>query len=76
MITRFAGGRDKSAQNAAKQRYNAKAYDQVKIFVRKGGRDTMHALAASAGLSLSEYIRHCIIKDANERGLEIVFVVL
>ena len=58
MITRYRGGRDKSAQTAAKQRYNERNYDQVKIFVRKGGREVMHTLAASAGLSLAEYIRH------------------
>lgn len=63
--------RDRSAQNAAKQRYNAKAYDQVKLCVRKGGREVVQTLAAAAGMSMAEYIRHCVIKDAKARGYDV-----
>ena len=66
----WSRGRDKAAQTAAKDRYNRKAYDQVKISVRKGGRDVIHELAAAAGLSVAEYIRHCIIADAKQRGID------
>lgn len=65
------GGRDRAAINAAKTKYNAKAYDQLKIYVRKGGRDAVQALAEAAGMSMAEYIRHCVIADAKARGYDV-----
>ena len=58
-------------KNQAKQRYNEGAYDQCKIYVRKGGRDVIQQLAAAAGMSMAEYIRHVIIKDAARRGIDV-----
>ena len=63
--------RDQYAVNAAKTRYNEKAYDQVKLYCRKGAREIIQRLAAASGLSMAEYIRHCIIKDAEGRGIDV-----
>lgn len=58
-------------KNQAKQRYNKYAYDQCKIYVRKGGRDVIQQLAEAAGMSMAEYIRHVIICDAARRGYDV-----
>lgn len=60
--------RSTEAQNRAKTRYNQKHYDQVKISVPMGVRDLIQELAESAGLSMAQYIQHCIIADARAAG--------
>ena len=45
-----------AAQNRAKSKYRAKAYDQVCIQVPKGTRDRWRALAEMEGKSLTAYI--------------------
>lgn len=45
-----------AAQNRAKSKYRAKAYDQVCIQVPKGTRDRWRALAEQEGKSLTAYI--------------------
>lgn len=40
-----------------KRRYNAKAYDEVRISVPKGEKDQWKALAEAEGLSLTAFIR-------------------
>lgn len=60
-----------AARTEAKQRYNERNYDQVKMYIAKGGRDVIQRLAAAAGMSMAEYIRHCIIKEALERGIDV-----
>ena len=69
--TRSKDGRDLAACNAAKTKYNSAHYQQVKIFVRDGGRDVIQQLAAAAGMSMAEYIRHCVIQDAQRRGIDV-----
>lgn len=44
------------AQNRAKSKYRAKAYDQVCIQIPKGTRDRWRALAEQEGKSLTAYI--------------------
>lgn len=63
--------RDKGAQTAAKARYNRKHYEQVMLRVPVGARCTVQDLADVAGLSVAEYIRHCIICDAMRRGYDV-----
>lgn len=60
--------RSTEAQNRAKTRYNRAHYDQVKISVPAGVRDLIQELAESAGLSMAQYIQHCIIADARAAG--------
>ena len=63
--------RDQYAINCAKTRYNRKTYDQVKIYVDIGGREVIQQLAAAAGQSMAAYIKSCIIRDADKRGLDV-----
>lgn len=63
--------RDQYAVNAAKTRYNRENYDQIKVYSRKGSREIIQRLAAAAGMSMTEYIKHCIIKDADSRGIDV-----
>jgi hypothetical protein len=69
--TRSKDGRSLEACNRAKQKYNERHYDQVKIYAPKGGREIIQQLAAATGMSMAEYIRHCIIADAQRRGIDV-----
>lgn len=60
-----------SARTEAKQRYNEKHYDQLKVWTPKGGREIIKQLAAAAGLSTAEYIRSLVIRDAAARGIDV-----
>lgn len=55
-----------SAQTAAKNRYNAKAYDQIPFRVPKGRREELKAIAESKGLSLNGMIALAIEKFLEE----------
>lgn len=63
--------RSTRAQTRAKSRYNRKHYEQVIIRVQLGARDTIQDLAAVSGMSVAEYIRHCIIEDAAQMGYDV-----
>ncbi len=51
------------ARKKANQKYNEKAYDQVKILVKKGEREVIKARAEELGLSLNAYINKLIHED-------------
>ncbi|MBO4867963.1 MAG: hypothetical protein J5582_15590 [Ruminococcus sp.] len=58
------------ARKKANEKYNAKAYDQVKVLVKKGEREQLKAHADSRGESLNGFInraiRETIERDINE----------
>ena len=54
------------AQKRANQKYNAKAYDQIKIVVKKGRRDEIKQYAEKCGMSLNAYVNYLIEKDMAE----------
>lgn len=60
-----------SRRTEAKQRYNETHYDQVKFWCAQGARSVIQQLAAASGMSMAEYIRHCIIADASRRGIDV-----
>ena len=51
---------------ASKNKYNAKAYDQLRVIVKKGDKDKIKAHAESLGLSLNAYINKLIEEDMNK----------
>lgn len=53
------------AQKKATAKYMAKAYDEIKIRVKKGQKAVIQAHAQSKGLSLNAYIISLIEKDMN-----------
>ena len=59
------------ARKKANQKYNEKAYDQVKIMVKKGERDIIKAYAESIGKSLNGYINDLIVSDMEKNGVEL-----
>lgn len=59
------------ARTQAKQRYNERHYDQLKIWTPKGGRAVIAQLAAASGLSTAEYIRQLVIRDADHKGIDV-----
>lgn len=53
------------AQKRANQKYNAKAYDQIKVLVKKGEREKIKKFAETKGMSLNSYIKNLIEQDMN-----------
>lgn len=50
---------------AVKNRYNAKAYDRITLFVPKGDKDRIKERASGHGESLNGYITRLIAEDMN-----------
>ena len=55
---------------AVKAKYNAKAYDQLRV-VYKGEKDKIKAYAESIGKSLNGYINDLIVSDMERNGVEL-----
>lgn len=55
------------AQKKANQKYNAKAYDQIKTVVPKGQREIIKTYAEANGESLNGYINRLIAEDMGDR---------
>lgn len=53
---------------ASKAKYNAKAYDEIKIRVHKGEKEEIKAFASSRGMSLNEFITAAIANAMNHAG--------
>ncbi len=51
------------ARKKANEKYNAKAYDQIKTLVKKGQREQIKAYAEKRGMSLNGYINKLIADD-------------
>lgn len=52
---------------ATKNAWNAKAYDQLRVIVKKGQKEQIAAHAASKGMSLNAYINALIAADMGEK---------
>lgn len=48
------------SRHKANEKYNAKAYDEIKVRVGKGQKEVIQARAAECGESLNEYIKKAI----------------
>ena len=59
------------AKKRANRKYNEKAYDQLKIIVKKGERDKIKNYAESIGKSLNGYINDLIVTDMERNGVEL-----
>ena len=59
------------AQKRANQKYNAKAYDQIKIVVKKGRRDEIKQFAEKCGMSLNAYVNY-LIENINGKNKSIM----
>ncbi len=57
------------ARKKANEKYNAKAYDQVKLLVKKGERERLKAHASKQGESLNGFINRAI-KETIDRDNE------
>lgn len=56
-----------AARKRANAKYNSKAYDQIKIIVKKGKRDEIKKLALEQNVSLNQYITRLIMDDMEEK---------
>ena len=52
---------------ASKNKYNAKAYDQLRIIVKKGEKEQIKAHAERQGLSLNGYVNKLIKDDMQKK---------
>lgn len=55
-----------NSQTRAKNKYNAKAYDSLRIVVKKGRKDVIKAHAESLGESINGFVNRAI-DEAMER---------
>lgn len=55
------------ATNKAVQKYNKKAYDDLRIRVRKGEAETIKSHAQANGESLNGYINRLIAEDMGDK---------
>lgn len=53
------------SQTVASAKYNAKAYEEIKLRVKTGQKDVIRQHAESKGLSLNGYINKLISEDMN-----------
>lgn len=56
------------AQKKATAKYHAKAYDEIKLRVKKGEKEQISGHAQSKGLSVNSYIVGLIKKDMENGG--------
>ena len=49
-----------TAQTRAKNKYNAKAYDSLRIIVKKGQKQALQNIAEKQGLSLNGYTKQAL----------------
>lgn len=56
------------SSTTAKNKYNTKSYDQVKLLVKKGQRDIIKAVAEKQGKSVNAYIYTLIENDFKRLG--------
>ncbi len=54
---------------AVKNRYNAKAYDRIAVFVPKGDKDLIAERAKTLGKSVNSYIKDLIYSDMGKAPL-------
>ena len=47
--------------SAAKNRYNSKAYDRVTMFIPKGRKEDLKAIAERAGESVNSYVIKAVL---------------
>ncbi len=57
------------AKKKANMKYNAKAYDQIKILVKKGEREHYKQIAENDGKSLNAMILAALEEYINNHGL-------
>lgn len=50
----------------AKNKYNAKAYDSIRILVPKGEKEVLRAIAEEQGESLNKFINNAIDETLNK----------
>ena len=55
-------------QTVASNKYNAKAYDSLRIVVKKGYKDTVQAHAAAMGESINGFVNRAI-REQMQRDL-------
>lgn len=56
--------------SAVKDRWNAKAYDEIKVRVQKGQKDQIQDAAAAAGMSVNAYINAAITEKIDRDRAE------
>lgn len=60
-----------TAATKAKNKYNAKTYDQIKFEVKKGNREKYKLYAATKGMSLAALITKLLDEDMQKNGFQL-----
>lgn len=62
--------KNSEAKIRANNKWNAKAYDDMKLRVKKGERDRLKAYADSQGMSLNNFVCSCL-SYCIEQGIDV-----
>ncbi len=62
--------KNSEAKIRANNKWNAKAYDDIKLRVKKGERDRLKAYADSQGMSLNNFMASCL-SYCIEQGIDV-----
>lgn len=57
---KYIRGKYSQGQKEATAKYNAKAYDEIKVRVKKGNKDGLKEIAAMFNMSLNNFILNAI----------------
>lgn len=57
---KYIRGKYSQGQKEATAKYNAKAYDEIKVRVKKGNKDSLKEIAAMFNMSLNNFILNAI----------------
>ena len=60
-------GRYTEAQNRATQKYKAANLEELRVSIRKGGKEALKKVAADAGQSMAEYVCDAVNEKAGEK---------
>lgn len=55
------------AQNRATQKYKAANLEELRVSIRKGGKEALKKAAAAAGQSMAEYVCDAVNEKAGEK---------
>lgn len=63
---KYIRGKYSQGQKEATAKYNAKAYDEIKIRVKKGNKEVIKSAAEQEGKSLNSFINEAIDEKINK----------
>lgn len=74
MVCDMAKPKNRGPQTKAKHKYNAKSYDSLLVYIKKGYKEYIKIQAEKANVSMNEYVRDAILRKLASEGVDLEFV--